>query len=284
MIFEEDYFQNEFGLSCVEDYVIYVLSRETYNWKCIFYKSYFDIEEIINYLLFKGQEYSSIKFIERIQNTLVNDGMLELVQMNLEDIERIDSKQIFLMELNESATKELLNINAWRNDHYIMCCKNTNGLYTYVNDRPYLTGNFESAELKKYIGREHAFSIRVIHKNIGSIINRGKIVQLEQKLKSQVILSGNLYLGFGKIRDSIGIYRVVVKRLQAFFCAYGTDKFIEDEIKRLDNIYLRLEYMNIRKNHDLDKVIALVGEATGIQKNVKKKALERMNIVYEQCR
>jgi hypothetical protein len=284
MKFQETYFHNEYGLSCVEDYIIYVLCKETFDWPKIFYKSYYDIEEILNHLLFEGQEYSSIKFIERIQNTLINDGMLGLIQLNLEEIVGIEPEKFFLMELKESATKELLNINAWRSDHYIMCYKNTNGRYAYVNDRPYITDNLEYSELQKYAGREQALIVQVINKNIGSVVNREKVVQLEQKLKSETLLSGDLYLGFEKIRDSVGIYRVVVKRLQALFCSYGTSNFIEDEIKRIDNIYLRLEYMNIRKSYDLGKVITLISEAINIQKDVKKKALGRMDIIYEQCR
>lgn len=284
MKFQESYFHNEYGLSCIEDYIIYILCKDTFDWPKIFYKSYYDIEEILNYLLFEGQEYSSIMFIERIQTTLINDGMLGLMQLNLEEIKGIEPGDIFLMELKENATKELLKINAWRSDHYIMCYKNTNEGYSYVNDRPYITGDLEYSELQKYAGREHALIVRVINKNIGYVINREKVVQLEQKLKSETLLSGDLYLGFEKIRDSIGIYRVVVKRLQAFFFSFGTTNFIEDEIKRIENIYLRLEYMNIRKNYDLGKVITLVSEALGIQNNVKKKALERMDIIYEQCR
>lgn len=284
MKFQETYFHNEYGLSCVEDYIIYVLCKETFDWPKIFYKSYYDIGEILNHLLFEGQEYSSIKFIERIQNTLINDGMLGLIQLNLEEIVGIEPEKFFLMELKESATKELLNINAWRSDHCIMCYKNTNGRYAYVNDRPYITDNLEYSELQKYAGREQALIVQVINKNIGSVVNREKVVQLEQKLKSETLLSGDLYLGFEKIRDSVGIYRVVVKRLQALFCSYGTSNFIEDEIKRIDNIYLRLEYMNIRKSYDLGKVITLISEAINIQKDVKKKALGRMDIIYEQCR
>ena len=127
MKFQESYFHNEYGLSCVEDYIIYILCKDTSDWPKIFYKSYYDIEEILNYLLFEGQEYSSIKFIERIQTTLINDGMLGLIQLNLEEIERIEPGDIFLMELKESATKELLNINTWRRDHYIMCYKRKEG-------------------------------------------------------------------------------------------------------------------------------------------------------------
>lgn len=81
MKFQESYFHNEYGLSCVEDYIIYILCKDTSDWPKIFYKSYYDIEEILNYLLFEGQEYSSIKFIERIQTTLINDGMLGLIQL-----------------------------------------------------------------------------------------------------------------------------------------------------------------------------------------------------------
>ena len=192
MKFQESYFHNEYGLSCVEDYIIYILCKDTSDWPKIFYKSYYDIEEILNYLLFEGQEYSSIKFIERIQTTLINDGMLGLIQLNLEEIERIEPGDIFLMELKESATKELLNINTWRRDHYIMCYKNTNGRYAYVNDRPYITGDLEYSELQKYAGREHALVVRVINKNIGSVIDREKVVQLEQKLKSETLLNRDL--------------------------------------------------------------------------------------------
>lgn len=284
MNFQEKLFRNEYGLSCVEDYILYILCKDTINWPQVFYSSYYDIEEIINYLLFKGQEYSSIKFIERIQNILVKEEILDLVRLDIEAINGIEPYQFFLLELQESATKELLNISVWRSDHYIMCCKDNNGKYMYVNDRPYIAGNLEYSEIQKYAGKEYAFVVYVINKDIGTVINKDKVVQLERKLKSETILSGDLYLGFEKIRDSVGIYRVVVKRLQALFCSYGTSNFIEDEIKRIDNIYLRLEYMNIRKSYDLGKVITLISEAINIQKDVKKKALGRMDIIYEQCR
>lgn len=284
MIFQENYFHNEYGLSCVEDYIIYILSKDTFNWPRIFYKSYCDIEEIINHLLFGGQEYSSIRFIERIQSTSTQNGILNLVHRDLKDIESLDTKQFFLLELKNGSTKDLLNINTWRSDHFVMLYKDVYSKYLFVNDRPYITGSFEFKDLLKYAAKEYVLDIQVINKNIGSVINREKVVQLEQKLKSETLLSGDLYLAFEKIRDSVGVYRVVVKRLQAFFCSYGTSNFIEDEIKRIDNIYLRLEYMNIRKSYDLGKVITLISEAINIQNNVKKKALERMDIIYEQCR
>ena len=90
MNFRESYFHNEFGLSCVEDYIIYILCKDTINWARIFFKSYVDIEEIINYLFLEGQEYSSIKFIERIQNTLIQNGMLNLVPLELKNVENIE--------------------------------------------------------------------------------------------------------------------------------------------------------------------------------------------------
>ncbi|MCM1187143.1 MAG: hypothetical protein NC251_10865 [Lachnoclostridium sp.] len=284
MKFKESYFHNEYGLSCIEDYIIYILCKDTFKWARIFYKSYFDIEEIINYLLFWGQEYSSINFIERIQDTLVQKGLLKLVCQNLKNMGDVDSKQFFLMELKSGATKELLDIDTWRSDHFVMVCKDAHDKYSYVNDRPYITGSFEFKDLLKYAAKEYVFDIQVINKDIGAVISNKKVVQLEQKLKSETLLGGDLYLGFEKIRDSVGVYRVVARRLQAFFCSYGTSNFIEDEIKRLDNIYLRLEYMNIRKNFNLGKVKALISEAIYVQKNVKRKALERMDIIYDQCR
>lgn len=282
MNFQESYFYNDYGLSCVEDYIIYILGKETSNWVRIFYKSYFDVEEILNYLLFKNQEYSSVNFIERIQDTLVKDGILSLEQMCLKSIGGV--RNFFLVELKQSATKELLNINTWRSDHFIMCSRNNDGEYLYVNDRPYITGSLERSELLKYAAKEYVLIVQVINKDIGTVITEDKIIQLEQKLKSETLLSGDLYFGLEKIRDGIGIYRVVVKRLQAFFCSYRINIFIKDEIRRIDNIYLKLEYMNIRKNYDLGKVNSLICEALYIQKTIKKKMLDRMDIIYDQCR
>ena len=111
-----------------------------------------------------------------------------------------------------------------------------------------------------------------------------RVEQLEQKLKSQSILNHNVCFESEKIRDCIGIYRVVVKRLQALFGSYGISEFMRDEIEIIERIYLRLEYMNLRRNYDIEKINVLLDEAICIQKKIKRKALERMEIIYEQCR
>lgn len=284
MNFRESYFHNEFGLSCVEDYIIYILCKDTINWARIFFKSYVDIEEIINYLFLEGQEYSSIKFIERIQNTLIQNGMLNLVPLELKNVENIEKKLVFLMELKDGATRGLLNINTWRNDHFIMVYKDVDDKYSYVNDRPYLTGNLEYKDLLKYAGKEYVLDIRLINNDIAAVVNEESLFQIEQKLNSQSILAHNIWFECEKIRDCIGIYRVVVKRLQAFFGSYGISEFMRDEIEMIEHIYLRLEYMNLRRNYDIEKINTLIDEIICIQKKIKRKALERMEIIYEQCR
>lgn len=63
MKFQESYFHNEYGLSCVEDYIIYILCKDTSDWPKIFYKSYYDIEEILNYLLLKGRSIALLSLL-----------------------------------------------------------------------------------------------------------------------------------------------------------------------------------------------------------------------------
>ncbi|WP_418624653.1 hypothetical protein [Waltera sp.] len=250
MNFRESYFHNEFGLSCVEDYIIYILCKDTINWARIFFKSYVDIEEIINYLFLEGQEYSSIKFIERIQNTLIQNGMLNLVPLELKNVENIEKKLVFLMELKDGATRGLLNINTWRNDHFIMVYKDVDDKYSYVNDRPYLTGNLEYKDLLKYAGKEYVLDIRLINNDIAAVVNEESLFQLEQKLNSQSILAHNIWFECEKIRDCIGIYRVVVKRLQAFFGSYNNIY----RNKRFAKIYLN----RIKKDfHLLEQYLCL---------------------------
>lgn len=75
--FNIKYLKNKYGLSCIEDYVLYLLVQKNRSWQQIFYKSFLEFSEILE-LMNSGQTYSCFKGIARLQEVGQSLGMLKL--------------------------------------------------------------------------------------------------------------------------------------------------------------------------------------------------------------
>ena len=66
--FDVKYLKNEYGLSCIENYILYLLAQTNGIWQQIFVESYIRFSEIFE-CLNCGQTYSYFKGIPRLQET-----------------------------------------------------------------------------------------------------------------------------------------------------------------------------------------------------------------------
>jgi hypothetical protein len=282
-MFIEEKMCNEYGLSCIEDYVLYLLNCYVKNWRKIFFKSYIDFEEILNQIFLQNKEYSTIDFIERIQKTLNKEKILLYEEKPCECLEKIDVGDFFLLQIKPQATKELFHTVTWREDHYILVRRIGIDHFEYMNDRPFYNGTYSYKELMS-IAEQNMIKIGIINDNLNTVIHDENIDFLKRQLnKKNLNMKNRIYFDAEKLRDCVGIYKVVVRRLDAFFSEFCDSNLFVKEINVLDNIYLRLEYINIREIESRDVLEKIVNDVVEVESNVKKIALERMDKIYEKC-
>lgn len=241
--------KNEYGLSCIEDYVIYILSTYLSYWPQIFIKSYLSFGEILS-LLSDGQEYSYFTGIERLQNTAQKQGLCKLVRCTSGrfDIETIYNK-LFIMQVKENFIYEKYKRKMWRKDHYILFKHKEKDIFEFINDIPMDSGEFTFDKLKEIYNHNLIFvdvlpGIRLEKKLIAMKCLEHMSEHNPKKNKSPLHIKKEI--SYITLRDSIGIMKVVIKRMVVLLNLLGEeglDMYYED----LCQLYSKVEYMKLRK-------------------------------------
>lgn len=277
MYFEEEKMCNQYGLSCIEDYILYLLNSNIEGWEKIFGKSYTGFENILFEFLEREQNYSSIDFIERIQTTALK---LRIVQIrSIENLKNLQTGKMYLMQITPNSVKSLWNIELWREDHYILMYKLGEGLYEYINDRPFKNGILEEHEVLNMFA-DRLLEIKLLSNTIEWKDSIALAEQLKESVHSQVNIPQKYdLLNAVNLRDSIGIYRVVVRRIDAFFACFDNKKCFEDYSMKLDALYLKLEYLRIRKRDCQEAILEIFARVREIDKQLTQDIKERLSVL-----
>lgn len=257
MFFIKDNMCSEYGVSCFENYVLYLLNTNVLNWKQVFYKSYCNYNFILYQLADRKQSYSSIDFLERIQITAENLNLIKTKSITNKEIEKLEPESIFMVQITPQAVKTLFETTLWRNDHFILLYKKNREEYEYINDHPLYTGILSAKDLMNS-SMNKGFEINIINNTTNTVD-----INLIYKLKEHITTDSNVKIisdisNLDLIRDSIGIYRVVIRRMEAFLSYFDGKELFSNLYQELDILYAKTEYLRIRKNNNLDALVKIL--------------------------
>lgn len=256
--FNINYLKNEYGLSCIEDYILYLLAQRTNNWQQIFFESYLpfcDVMECIS----KDQGYSYFTGVQRLQRTGEMLGLLKLSYYTNDNFPRefVEDK-IFAMQVSENFVNDKFNTTLWRRDHYMLFQYKGNNTFEYINDIPKNVGCITTKEMSEIYER------KIIVIEVNNVV-QSNYQQLIQQLATKVILSRSERryaeedISFERLRDAIGINKVLVKRIESFIGLLDIPFSASNYYEMLCNYYIKAEYMRVR-NADRIAVPIIISE------------------------
>ncbi|MCL2591946.1 MAG: hypothetical protein FWD82_01150 [Defluviitaleaceae bacterium] len=253
LIFDKGKLSDLHGLSCIENFLLYILREEQYAYKDLFYKSFLHFDEIIDIFFEKKVEYASFYNIKRIQDVAKENNIINVnVNSCLEPL-FLDKHDYICVMVKPEYIKEKYKTELWREDHYILLSKAENSNFYYLNDTPRDTGLLSFDELKN-IFSEYVIAFD-INKNTS---NEMKKVFLNEFIKDLGTERNDLIIPniseFIMARDILGIHRVLRKRTYEFCSQYVNVDFLTPYLNSLDKYYALFEYMRLRDKVDYKKI------------------------------
>lgn len=255
-------FDDLHGLSCVENLLLYILKSSQYSYQHLFYNSFINFDDVLDAFMNENEVYANFTKVPRIQDTAVDIGMVE---MNLCNSLKLDdaADRYMLITVKPEYIKDKYNVELWRNDHYIMIQRNGDQ-YRYVNDNP---RDIDDISIEKLYS---IFDGKMILFKLKGNIRADYMEQLRQKficnlksMKHRIALAHLPITDWRLLRDALGIYRILTRRLYNFSSLYMSAEFILPQIKYLDKQYMLVEYMRMKNKIDgmaIDNLIEKVRE------------------------
>ena len=279
----KEIFREFYGLSCAENYFLYILFCNRYNYELLYYRSYLPMTDIF-FSFTKGKEkYASYSKISRLPDVAVETGLAEFNLLEYSDISGIDidCDVNYLIGVKPEFIEYRYKTKLWREDHYLLLCNKTgDGEYGYVNDTPRDQGTIKLVELNEnYNGK--VLSIRLI-RGITSSDENVFLSSFKQRLSHQDNLKSFFCTSeYDNIRDALGVLRISRKRIKSYCSLYINTEFMDQYLQFLDQEYLALEYCRIKNRLDYDRINQDIAMMFEWDKEICNKLWERMNARYE---
>lgn len=255
-------FDDLHGLSCVENLLLYILKSSQYSYQHLFYNSFINFDDVLDAFINENEVYVNFTKVPRIQDTAVDIGMVE---MNLCDSLDLDDAvdRYMLITVKPTYIKDTYDVELWRNDHYILIQRDGNQC-RYINDNPRDSGSISIEELYGiFDGKTILLKLKGdIRADCKEQLRRKFIYNLNS-LKYRINLQKLIITDMKLLRDVIGVYRILTRRLYDFSSLYMSAEFLLPQIKYLDKQYILVEYMRMKNKIDsivIDNIIEKVRE------------------------
>lgn len=264
---------NEYGLSCIENYLLLCLSQKVRGWELLFCRSYLCFDRVLE-CIYNGQEYSSFGGIERLHKVAEEYGIIR-IDRKICDFSYLEEVKVPLIAIRVNSEYMLSKYKKilWRDDHYIFIKKENEKFYLFVNDNPKDSGLISKEEVKEiFAGR--IISYNILCKNI---------LDLEQKYINETyknVMKSNQNIWYTeeklkkfdlmRIRDAIGITKVIVKRMERLVSQWGDVRELSSYYEYLCESYVKIEYYRIRKKNvgDIQNIVVNIRDKDDICRNV----------------
>lgn len=255
------YLNSLLGMSCIENYVLYILKDNNINYKLLFYDSYISPQDIILQFLEYGSKYASFYKIPRLHKMATKKLIIKSAYQKIEDKGIINNQYDYIcIRVEPQYMKNKYNVTLWRDDHYILLTKNDDNNFYYFNDNPIDSGILTIEEINDIsINKIFSFSI------LDNDVEKNKEIFLEEAYGKLILNNDNIYIkntfnDIILIRDIIGILRISRKRLFQFYNEYFEVNYMKQYIFYLDKLYSNIEYMRLRSTFNISKVNDMLNE------------------------
>lgn len=272
MKIDNTFYNNQLGLSCVENHTMAIIKLFQMEIAQLFLESYVSMENAVKYFRVHNVDYSHYTGINRIQDTA---KMLNLVDYQSHSM-NIDELELFLQNDNCSNVSVLImadmkkckvfpiEINAMREEHFLLITDYKDGKYKILDDitrystevtkdelSKFFSGEIISFNKKKEISKEN-FQAMIQARTMKSFFMGYSEEEIFRNIENADNLEHILSL-----RDGIGVLRVSRKRMRTvanyLFDTSSSEKgeqlinCLMKQIQEIDQLYSKLEYCRIRK-------------------------------------
>ncbi len=252
MEFDKSLLDHLHGLSCIENYVLYLLRKEGFPYQYLYYQSYLSFREIADDFVYGDTQYAYFYKVKRLQNLAVETGSIQIQSCEKLDLDFICSHDYICVMVKSEYIKEKYNVDLWREDHYILLSNMDGFRFNYLNDTPRDVGIISFSELKQIYGSD------MIAIDMGSNVTDEMKQDFLRKLIKSIHIDEDIeqynLTDYIIARDILGICRVLRKRIYEFSSMYIDAEFLKPYLYMLDQQYLAIEYSRLRRNADYSKV------------------------------
>lgn len=246
-----------FGLSCVENLILYIMNDNNVSFQNCFCDSFLTYNEIEKFFLTEKCSYATFNGVQRLQQVAKRENILDLIFHEIKFISNdssiiTDSERYWLIMVRPDFVDAKYHKRLWRDDHYILLSsRNTNHL-EYINDYPFDIGTLTFDELNSYFG---GFALEVEIRNQSfPRTQRSYIYDLLIKVHADRNDNLTTLLNTEMFRDIIGILRILRKRMYALLSLEYDVQFMLPYLKNFDRNYALLEYMRLKNQVEKKKI------------------------------
>ena len=247
-------FNNALGLSCIENYLLYILAARRYDYRYLYAESFVPFFDIAQALHSECVRYAYFNGIPRIMDTARNEGLISL-HITEKFAEAALSYDYCCAKVVPEYIKARYGRDFWRDDHYILLCGQNEKGWIFVNDNPRDVIELSGEELSQvYGGRTLCFNIL---EDVNERIKEDLLERFKKSIAVSTASNKTCDLSIGSLetaRDILGILRVTRKRIREYCSIYIDADFMKEYLSRLDKSYAALEYMRLRGNVDFDVI------------------------------
>jgi len=265
-----------FGLSCIENYLLYAMKEQDYRYYPLYYHSFLSFGDIIHEFTENKAEFAFFYKIQRLHTTAENHGLICMEHHeNVEDIpsgaDQVNGSTYMAITVTPEYISGKYGAATWREDHYLLIRQNDEGDFYYLNDTPADSGKIDNRTLK------NIFSGKVITFSLASTVNKElekgflnkfkEIIQCEAA-KEKIVNTDRLIHEIQTVRDLIGVLKISRNRMDRYLSQYVDTRFLKPYLRMLDAAYGTIEYMRLRKRPDSEKIKNMMNELQDMDEQV----------------
>lgn len=241
------------GLSCIENYMLYVMIAERYPYPYLYYRSYRSLSNIITDFIIGNNYPTDCLSLVMSDNHLVRIQRYEKSNFNSFVFHDFNCVMVRPEYMIEQYGCHFLN-----NSHYILLAPGMDtDNYAYVNDIPKDIGTVTISKLKDIsAGKIFCFDIQ---KYPDEKQKKKFFRYLYNTIRSRNELQADLTkVDIAMAKNSLGIYKIMSKRLIDFCSLYMPMDFYQQHLKRIERGYMILKYMCLLGEKDLHRIHTLL--------------------------
>lgn len=262
----KDYFKDLHGLSCVENYFLYLLylRNEPYIW--LYSESFVPFKRVYKDFIENSARYESYGSVTRLHDSAKGRGLIKLDYVkdnNLTEMKpQLDSlrpNEYMLIKISPEFIKNKFNSVKWRDDHFALLLKERDSI-TLINDSPAYAGLTEWDELDMAYDNTYIIInfIREPDKNDLSTCRQSFEKCITSYMAEEISVNEKDIQELIRLRDALGVYRVLIKRVIDYSNSYLKANIKHIEAENLDRIYSAVEYLRIRKRYKAGEIRDMV--------------------------
>ena len=263
--------RKEYALSCVENYVMALISQKYSEWEVIYSESFLSVSEILRRLDDRG--FSYFKGVPRLQAMAEDYGFINMQWVEDASVFDPDNKEYYAFMINDEYMKAKYNAQLWRPDHFILA-HNDDDRIEYLNDIPPDHGFLSKEEcVENYNNGSIVFGFGEYKSDREKLLStcRDNADKIEKALNEpdQYQFDNDIE----KLRDAVCVEKVLVKRQGDFPRLMGEEFDSSQYYNYLNGLNAKIEYIRLRKKK-LDTLGDMVKDLIESDKVYYKKIVE----------